>query len=345
MQQRDVGFSEDVVAARLDGLAKPRGSLGRLERLARRLAVAQRTLQPETHPRRLLLFAGDHGVVRSGVGLWPSGVTAAMIGLIASGRASSTALARATATPVTLIDVGSLNETEPLSFAGEVEYRDERVGRGTQDLSETPAMTSEDFRRAWDVGAKAAAQAAGQGCRVVGVGEMGIGNTTSAACLTALLTGCAPEAATGPGAGATPQTIERKRSVVARATARARERLARDPEAAIASVAGFEIAALAGAISGARAQGMTVVLDGFVAGAGALIAERLQAGSLGTAIAAHRSAEPGHTIALSHLGLEPYLEWDLRLGEGTGALLLMPLLDAAAALLTDVATIAEVTGP
>lgn len=335
-------IGEDRVAARLDSLAKPAGSLGRLERLARRLAVTQGTLAPETRPRQLMLFAADHGVVNAGVGIWPSEVTAAMIALIASGRAASTALARTSGTGVTLVDVGSIGG-QPVA-AGDVRYRDERVGRGTRDLSQAPAMSVDDFRRAWDVGARAAGRAADEGCRVLGLGEMGIGNTTSAACLTALLAGCSPEAATGRGAGATPETLARKQAVVAAAVDRARTLIVADPVAAIASVAGFEIAALAGAIAGGRARGLTVVLDGFVTGAAALIAHRRDPGALDTAIAAHLSAEPGHALALAHLGLEPYLEWEMRLGEGTGAALLMPLLDAAAALLRDVATLAEVTG-
>ncbi|MBA4171460.1 MAG: nicotinate-nucleotide--dimethylbenzimidazole phosphoribosyltransferase [Hyphomicrobium sp.] len=327
----------EAIRKRLESLAKPVGSLGRLERLAARLAETQSTLAPVSRPRHMLLFAGDHGVVEAGVGIWPSEVTAAMIALIGSGRASSSALARASGTTLGLIDVGSRVLPAPEHAAG-------HIGQGTRNLAREPAMTPEEFHAAWDVGAATVRRVAAAGCRVLGLGEMGIGNTTSAACLTALVTGCSAEQATGPGAGATAATLDRKRRVVADAVARARALWPLDQVAALASVSGFEIAAMAGAIARARQLGLTVILDGYVTGAAALTAFVLDPCSMGTAIAAHRSAEPGHALALAHLGLEPYLEWDLRLGEGTGALLLMPLLDAAAALLTEVATLAEVTG-
>lgn len=332
-------IAAETIRDHLDQLAKPVGSLGRLEWLAVRLAVTQGTLAPVSAPRHMLLFAGDHGVVDAGVGIWPSEVTQAMIALIGSGRASSSALARASGTGLALIDVGSRRPSgdNPGSDAN-------HVGHGTRNLALEPAMTQAEFSAAWDVGAAAARRQYESGCRVLGLGEMGIGNTTSAACITALVTGCSAEQATGPGAGATEATRERKTRVVAEAVTRARALWQTDRVAALASVSGFEIAALAGAIFASRQCGLTVVLDGFVTGAAALTAHALAPEAISTAIAAHRSAEPGHGLALAHLGLEPFLEWDLRLGEGTGALLLMPLLDAAAALMTEVATLAEVTG-
>lgn len=335
-------IDDAAIVARLDSLAKPKGSLGRLEKLAARLAATQGTLRPVSHPRHLLLFAGDHGVVEAGVGIWPSEVTTAMMGLISAGRATSSALAQVTETPLTLIDVGSRrpDSDEPLPGL----YRDERVGRGTANLAAGPAMSPSEFRAALEVGAAAARRAVAAGARVLGLGEMGIGNTTAAACLTALITGCTATDATGPGAGCTPQTHARKLDVVEDAVRRARELLQSDRQAAISGICGFEIAAMAGAIAAARTSGTTVVLDGFVTGAAALIAHDLDPSNVATCIAAHRSAEPGHALALAHLGLEPFLDWELRLGEGTGALLLMPMLDAASALLRDVATLAEVTG-
>ncbi|MDB5414721.1 MAG: nicotinate-nucleotide--dimethylbenzimidazole phosphoribosyltransferase [Rubritepida sp.] len=323
--------------ARLDSLAKPPGSLGRLERLAIRLAETQGRIDPVTTPRRLIVFAGDHGVVAEGVGLWPDSVTAAMMGLMLQGRAGSAALSRAMGADMMLVDAGS----KASGLAGAI-YRDWRVARGSANLAQGPAMTSLEFEAALACGARAAVEAAQDGIRVLALGEMGIGNTTPAACLAALLTGASVEAVVGTGAGATAETLARKHAVIAEAVARARDLT--DLRAAIASIAGFEIVAIAGCIAESARRGITVVLDGFIVGTGALIAQALDPEALRTAIAAHRSAEPGHALVLERLGLEPFLEWELRLGEGTGALLLLPLLDAAAALLRDVATLAEVTG-
>lgn len=327
----------EAARARLDALAKPPGSLGRLERLAVRLAETQGRLDPLASPRRLIVFAGDHGVVAEGVGLWPDAVTTAMMRLMLAGRAGSAALARGAGADMVLVDAGS--KSEGLSGAS---YRDWRVARGTANLARGPAMTPAQFEAALVAGGRAAAEAGEAGFRVLALGEMGIGNTTPAACLAALLAGAAPELVVGIGAGATSETLARKHAVVAEAVERARG-LA-DPRAAIAEVAGFEIVAIAGCILEAARRGITVVLDGFIVGAGALIAQALDAEATRACIAAHRSTEPGHALVLEKLGLEPFLEWELRLGEGTGALLLLPMLDAAASLLRDVATLAEVTG-
>ena len=200
------------------------------------------------------------------------------------------------------------------------------------------------MKNALAIGVRAASKAAADGVAILAVGEMGIGNTTTAACLAALLTNSPTGAVVGPGAGATAESLARKREVVTAAVANARQLLAIDQHAAIAMIAGFEILAIAGCITEASRHGITVVLDGFVVGAGALVAQTLNSNALRTAIAAHRSSEPGHAVILAALGLHPFLEWDLRLGEGTGALLLIPMLDAAAALLRDVATLDEALG-
>lgn len=325
---------------RLNALAKPPGSLGTLERLAERLAHTQGTVTPEPRPRRLLMFAGDHGVVSAGVGIWPSAVTTAMIDLVGKGRAASSALARASGTELVLVDVGSCAPPHPLGGL----VIDRRVARGTANLAAGPAMSVAGFERALQVGKDEADRAVAAGCRVVAVGEVGIGNTTAACCLIALLTGAAPGPLVGPGAGATEATLERKRQVVTLAVARAWPLLAVDPKAAIAAVCGYEIAAMAGAIMALAGANVTVVLDGVVTTAAALIARHLDPRSLDTAVAAHIGCEPAHAVALDVLGLHGFLDWQLRLGEGTGALLLMPMLDAAAALLKDVALLVEVTG-
>lgn len=332
-------MDSEKVWAHLDALAKPRRSLGRLEDLAVRLAMIQRTLKPMTTPRRLVLFAADHGVVASGVSAWPSAVTGLMVDAILAGRASSTALAAATHCDVRLVDVGVLSppRDNPPAF-----FRTARVALGTWDLSTGPAMSVSEFEVAWEVGAGEGRRAVSEGHVVLIAGEMGIGNTTPASCLTMLLAGAPLSSAVGRGAGADDDTLRRKLEVVADAVGRAKSVAAgSDPRAAIAAVSGFEIVAMAGFFAEGARLGATLLLDGFVATSAALVAERLSPGTVNRMIAAHLSVEPGHRLALSHLGLEPLLDWNMRLGEGTGALVALPLLDSAAALLRDVATLSE----
>jgi nicotinate-nucleotide--dimethylbenzimidazole phosphoribosyltransferase len=321
--------------ARLDALAKPPGSLGRLERLAARLAETQGRLDPRTRPRRLVVFAGDHGAVADGVGIWPSAVTGAIMRLMRQGRSAATALGRAAGAEFLLVDAGSCTD----GMAPGPGFLDARIARGTASLARAPAMDVSTFDAGWALGQRIAEDSAAAGFAVLALGEIGIGNTTAAAALGALLTGAEPDAMVGPGAGATPETLARKRAVVAAGLARARAEP--DPRAAIAGLCGHEISALAGCIAGAARHRITVVLDGLIVTAAALVAQRLSPGALDSAIVAHVGAEPGHARMLAATGLEPFLDWGLRLGEGSGAALLLPLLDAAAALLTEVATLQE----
>lgn len=328
--------SPDAVQARLDALAKPPGSLGRLEALAVELAVAQQTLTPQVRPRRIVLFAGDHGVVAQGVTPWPSAVTTAMVATILGGRASSAALAATHGADLRVVDAGMI---APPPGPYPAHYRAAPVGRGTADLSQGPAMDAARFDAAWALGADEARRAIADGVRLLIAGEMGIGNTTPSACITHAVTGIDADTATGSGAGADAAMRAVKRRIVADAVARLGGR--RD-KAALAALAGFEIAAIAGFYATGAAQGAVLLLDGYVTTAAALIAEALVPGTRARMIAAHRSAEPGHGAALAHLGLAPVLEWGMRLGEGTGALTALPLLDSAATLLTGVATLSEV---
>lgn len=208
-------------------------------------------------------------------------------------------------------------------------------------MLEEPAMRIEEFDRAVEIGRQEADRAASDGIQVVLAGEMGIGNTTSAACLAMLLADVPLAYAVGRGAGADDATMDRKRAIVQQVVERARQEWDRDPVAAIASVSGLEIVAMAGFFSAARSLGLTVLLDGYVASAAALIAEHLHAGTTASMIAAHLSAEPGHQQVLDRLGLQPMLQWNMRLGEGTGALLLLPLLDAAAQITNGMETLAS----
>jgi nicotinate-nucleotide--dimethylbenzimidazole phosphoribosyltransferase len=244
-----------------------------------------------------------------------------MVRTIADGRAASSVLAASSGTELRLIDVGVNGPAWPDGGM----YLHCRVRAGSRNLAVEPALTVDEFRAAVRVGEEQADDAEAAGMAVVAAGEMGIGNSTPAGCLTALLTGVSIEEAVGPGAGSNGPTIERKRRVVREKLAVESHRLADDPEATIAWMAGLGVAAMAGFFRRSAALGLTIMLDGFIATAAALAAERLWPGTRAHLIAAHRSAEPGHAAALRHLGLTPFLDgWGLRLGEGTGALLLMP---------------------
>lgn len=335
-----MSLTHDAIQEHLNQLTKPPGSLGRLEDLAADLCRIQGSLKPETTPRRAVLFAGDHGVVAAGVSAWPSEVTSLMVANIASGGAASSVIAKATGTDLSLVDVGCIGP--------EVETNDvlriARIAAGTADLSKGPAMTEDQFEVAFATGRAEAGRAAKDGMRLVMCGEMGIGNTTPATALAALLLGI-DDAPTGPGAGADDEMVVHKARVIADAVARVRNDFNvqpdRIPRAAIAALCGFEIAAMAGFYTGASEHGLVVLVDGVIATAAALIAEVLAPGTRQNMIAAHRSMEPVHTALLERLDLQPYLDWNLRLGEGTGALLLAPLTDAAAAMCGQMATFAD----
>jgi nicotinate-nucleotide--dimethylbenzimidazole phosphoribosyltransferase len=334
--RRTTILSHEAIRQHLDSLTKPPGSLGRLEDLAARLCLLQGSLCPATRPRKLVLFAGDHGVTEEGVSAWPSRVTELMLTAIVEGGAAGSVLARQTGTELLLVDVGSLAAPLPPRPG----YLAAHVRAGTRNLAKEPALTVEEFDGAWEVGATQARQAAGEGMRILATGEMGIGNSTPASCLTALLAEVPVERTVGRGAGADDSILKRKRKVVEAAVSRARELWDSDRRAAVASVGGLEIAAMAGFLAAGAGAGLTLVLDGFIATAAALVAETFAPGTAERCIAAHQSAEPGHAHQLAHLGLRPFLDtWELRLGEGTGALLLMPLLDAAAAVVVQMATL------
>jgi nicotinate-nucleotide--dimethylbenzimidazole phosphoribosyltransferase len=320
----------------LDSLAKPHRSLGRLEEIAVLLATTQNRLDVATTPRRMVVFAGDHGVVSQGVTPWSSHVTCAMVRTILKGKATSSVLAKIHSVDVRVINMGMVDS--PIDHVSPF-FRDASINRGTKDLSIEPAMTLAECDKAWDVGAEEAVKARDEGFRLVIAGEMGIGNTTSSACLTHLLTTCDAATATGFGSGADEEMRRVKRDIVARSVARFGGIVSKE---AIAALSGFETMAIAGFYATAARCGLTVLLDGYVTTAGALIAEHFCPGTKHTMIASHNSAEPGHSISLSHLGLIPLLDWKMRLGEGTGALVALPLLDSAAALLTEVASLNDV---
>lgn len=318
----------------LDGLTKPPGSLGRLEQLAARLCEIQQTLAPETQPRELFLFGADHGVVAEGVTTWPSEVTAAMMVNIARGGAASSALCQSTHTKLNVIDVGTY--ADPIEG---VEYLP--IRKGSANLAEQPALTVQEFEAAQNIGRQKAKEANTRGSKLILAGEMGIGNTTPSSCLAMLLANLNSETAIGNGAGADDFILKRKQAVVERAVQQAREIWSEDPITAMAAVSGLEIAAISGLYLEAHELKMTILLDGYITSAAALIAFQQNPNVVQSMIASHLSEERGHGTVLNHLGLNPMLDWNLRLGEGTGALLLTTLIDSAAAMVSNMSTLAE----
>ena len=326
----------DRARRELDALAKPPGSLGRLEDLAARLAaIAGCATPPALNRPAALVFAADHGVVSRGVSRWPREVTAAMVGQIVAGRAACNAIARVVGASVTVVDVGVATPVTPHPGVTHA-----RVADGTSDMLDGPAMSPAQAGAALAAGADAARAVIAGGADLVCVGDMGIGNTTSAAAVVAALCGADPRAAVGLGASGS-RFVRRKEHVVRAALELHRSRAARD---VLMCLGGLEHAAIAGAITACAAARVPAVLDGVNAGAAAMCAVRMVPAVHGYLIAGHRSHEPAAALALDHLGLQPVLDLEMRLGEGTGALLAVPAIRAASTLLRDMARLDEVAG-
>jgi nicotinate-nucleotide--dimethylbenzimidazole phosphoribosyltransferase len=327
--------AQGAAAARLDRLTKPPGSLGALEDLLARIAGAAGQALPSLDHPAVLVAAADHGVVAEGVSPYPQAVTAQMVLNFLSGGAAINALAASAGARVIVVDAGVAAELP--SHPG---LRRAGIARGTRNLRREPAMSRDDAARAILAGAEVVREEAARGMDLLALGEMGIGNSTAAACLTAAYTGAPPAVATGRGTGLDDAGLAHKRQVVAEALARARPDPA-DPLGTLAELGGLEIALLAGAALAAAARRIPVVLDGYIATSAGLAAAALQPRVASFLVAGHRSAEPGHRAALEHLGLRPLLDLDMRLGEGTGAALAIPIIRAAARTLREMATFEE----
>lgn len=322
------------VQRRLDAKTKPRGSLGRLEELACRYCMARHELRPHAPRKAMVVMAGDHGVARAGVSAYPQEVTSQMLLNFANGGAAINVLARQAGAELVVVDMGTLHA---VSHA-RIESR--RIAPGTRDFTTEPAMTSEQAIDAVLAGADIAHRLAGEGFTLLGAGEMGIGNTTAAAALTAALLDIAPERVTGHGTGLDAAGLERKTRAIQAALERHRSDPSR-PFEALAALGGFEIAGLVGLMLGAAGRHVPVVTDGFITGAAALVALRLAPPLGDYLLSSHRSVERGHAPALDALGPPPLLDLGLRLGEGSGAALTLPLVDAAVAIYRDMASFPE----
>lgn len=319
----------DRARARQNRLTKPTGALGALETLSIRLAGMTGRLDWLPDRRAVVVCAGDHGVVAQGVSAYPQVVTQQMVLNFLRGGAAVNVLARQMNARVTVVDAGVAADFDahPALIQG-------KVAPGTADFTTGPAMTSAQADAAVELGLAVAAGEHERGLDVLAVGEMGIGNTTAASAIIAALTGQSARAVTGRGTGIDDTIYQHKIDVVERAL-----RLHHPADVnTLAKVGGFEIGAMAGLMLGAAARRVPVVVDGLISTAAALIAVQLEPNVRHCLIGGHRSAEPGHTAALTQLELAPLLDLDLRLGEGTGALLALPLLEAAMRTLQEMAT-------
>ncbi|MDJ0612252.1 MAG: nicotinate-nucleotide--dimethylbenzimidazole phosphoribosyltransferase [Rhizobiaceae bacterium] len=322
---------EAVVQQAIDIKTKPPGSLGSIEALALQMALAQKTDAPQADPACLLLFAGDHGLVEAGVSAWPSEVTAQMVLNFLAGGAAANVFARTNGLDIQVVDAGVVGD-----LPDHPELIRANIRKGTRNALNKNALTPEEVDSALDFGADLAREKVSSGIKVIALGEMGIGNTSSATLLAHSIEGIDLETLTGPGAGLDHEGVSRKLEVLKQTVARRPGKLS--PKEALAAFGGLEICMMAGAMIGAAQSDAIVLVDGFIASAAALVALRMHPELTGNAVFAHMSKEPGHKAMLETIGAKPLLDLDLRLGEGSGALLAFPLLRNACAMLNEMAT-------
>ena len=325
----------DAALARWATRAKPPGSLGQLEDLAVRLAGIAGTCPPPVVAKpAVVVFAGDHGVVADGASAWPSEITGLMVHAMAGGVAAINTFANTVGAEVHLVDVGVDADLSHLPTV-----RHQKVRPGTASLAHGPAMTVDEAAAAVAVGIGIAQELIADGADCLVAGDMGIGNTTPAAALIGSLAGAMADTVTGTGAGLPVDQLGHKTALVADAIERAST--IDDPMALLAEIGGLEIAAMAGLYIGAASAGVPYIVDGVIAASAACVADALAPGTAARGIAGHLSTEPAASVALKHLGLEPLLDLRLRLGEGTGACLAIPLVQASARALRDMADLPE----
>jgi len=334
-----IGLPDEAAMAaarqRLDRLTKPPGSLGRLEELAVWLAGVTGRVRQRLDKRTVVLMAADHGVVAEGVSAYPPTVTAQMVANFLRGGAAINALARQARARVLVVDVGVAADLPPQEG-----LLVRKVAMGTRNLAQGPAMTREEALQAIEVGIEVAGEEIARGAQVLATGDMGIGNTTPSAAIIAALTGRPVAEVTGRGTGLDDEGLRRKVAVIESALSLNCPDPS-DPLDVLAKVGGYEIAGLVGVCLRGAAERVPVVLDGLIAGAAALVAVRLCPRVRPFLLASHCSAEPGHRYALEAMGLRPLLDMGMRLGEGTGACLALHLLDAALAIVDEMATFEE----
>lgn len=326
---------EDRVQAHLDNLTKPRGSLGRLEWIAKKYCLILNTLKPVIPRKAVFVFAGDHGVAEEGVSAFPKEVTAQMVYNFLRGGAGINVLARHVGAEVRVVDIGVDHD-----FKGISGLIHRKVMRGTYNMTNGPAMSEDEAAKAVLVGVDLAQQAISDGIDLLATGEMGIANTTAASAITACLCNKDVAEVTGRGTGVSEETWRHKVEVICRAI-KVNQPNPAVPLDILAKVGGTEIAGICGLVLGAALLRRPVVIDGFISTAGALVAYAMNNAVADYVFAAHRSVEQGHRIQLDFMGLEPLLDLDLRLGEGTGAALAMNLVDAGIKIYSEMATFTD----
>ncbi|ENO77410.1 nicotinate-nucleotide--dimethylbenzimidazole phosphoribosyltransferase [Thauera mechernichensis] len=324
-----------AIQHKIDRKTKPVGALGRLEALALQIALVQQTPAPELHQPHIVVFAGDHGAARAGVSAYPQDVTWQMVENFLAGGAAINVFSRQMGLGLSVVDAGVNHE-----FGKRPGLIDAKIGPGTASYIDRPAMTPAQRDAALERGRGIAHALAGNGCNCIGFGEMGIGNTASASLITHCLVGADHDAelynVTGRGTGLDDAGLFRKRSLLAQALERGGR--PSDPLAVLAEYGGFEIAMMAGAMLGAAEKRMLLLIDGFIVTSALLVAYAIDPRILAYCVFAHRSQEPGHRVQLDFLQVEPLMELDLRLGEGTGAALAFPLVQAAVNFLNEMAS-------
>lgn len=319
----------------LDNLAIPRGSLGKLLALAEQLAAIKQTVKPSVKNKAVVTMAGDHGVAREGVSAFPREVTRQMVYNFSAGGAAINVMAGWAGARVVVVDMGVDADLGDLVREGKIISR--KVGFGTANIAEGPAMTRKQAVQSLEAGIEIVSGLVRQGVDLLATGDMGIGNTTPSSAILAAFSGRPPREVTGKGTGIDEEVLEKKARIIHKALEVNRPDPG-DPVDVLAKVGGFEIGGIAGVILGAAYHRIPVVVDGFISTAGALLAGKLAPASVGYMIASHRSQEPGHRLMLEELGLSPVLDLNLRLGEGTGAALAMGILEASSRVAGDMLT-------
>lgn len=322
--------------ARLDKLTKPQGSLGRLEELAIQLSAITGNESPLINSKTIFVMAGDHGITEEGVSAFPKEVTPQMVYNFINGGAGINVLARHAGARVVIVDMGVASNLD-INKSKNKNFLSKKIALGTKNFTQGPAMTKEEAIKSLESGIEVLESESINGIDIMGTGDMGIGNTTPSSAITAVITGSPAEDVTGRGTGINDKTLAIKHDVIKRGISINNP----DPDDALdvlSKVGGFEIGGLAGLILAAASKKIPVVIDGFISGAAALLAYKLEPKIKGYLIAAHSSVEKGHKILLDHIGLEPLLSLNLRLGEGTGAALGINLVEASIKVLNEMAT-------
>ena len=325
-------------------LVMPHRALGRLHEFAERICTIRETLEPSVKNKAVLIMAGDHGVAAEGVSAYPQEVTGAMIATFLRGGAGINALCRHVGAEVFVTDMGIIPDTNPADFPEGHRLRVEKIARGTANIAKEAAMRRSEAEHSLLTGFAVASEKIAGGIDVLATGDMGIGNTTPSAALGAVFTGAPLEKLVGPGTGLDAAGVQRKRDIVRRAI-EIHQPAREDPIGVLAQLGGFEIGAIAGTLLAAAYHRRPVVVDGFISTAGALVANALAPAVRDYMFAGHLSEEHGHAAMLSHLGMEPILQFGMRLGEGTGAALALGILDASVKSFREIFTFEEAAVP